>query len=776
MYRIDPDTVRKITDTADIVEVVGDYVHLIRRGANYVGLCPFHNERTPSFSVNRRKNFCYCFSCKQGGSPVNFIMRKEGLSYPEALRHLAKKYGIEVPERELSGKEKEEAELREAMLLANEWAMSQMTDALFNTEEGQNIGLSYFFGHRQITQEAAKAFHLGYSPDNGHWLVDAAKKKGFDIDILTQTGLIGTSREGRKYDRYRGRVIFPILNNGGKVIGFGGRTLKNDQAKYINSSDSLIYKKSVELYGLYQARSAIKNEDKCFLVEGYFDVIGMWQSGMKNVVASSGTALTDGQINLIRRFTKNITLIYDGDAAGIKAALRGVDMLLHHQMDVKVLLLPDGHDPDSFARSVSSDEFRQYVERNETDVIHFKAKVLMENNSNDPQQRIKTIKDMVTTLAHIEDQINRDVYIQDCSVLMNVPETSIRRAVSEKRIELIQQWKRQREYERIQSQHINGNQDTKSIEENHTLADQSSGKGSSLPYSHLNEKSLGSSTVSEAAVHIVDGNGLNSNSNLKHEDLSATNGINSTNSPSVYPFEKQLVEYAIKFGFMHFCDYTDDQGKNQSLSVLEFIEEELHDDAITISHPGLNKVFLLLIHLKDQFNVAYDSFCANLDLRVNAKRKEGIDLIAAKGISVAEITREERQLEESLIKFRQSEIVSFRRHYPGKILTNAEDDVIREIANRLIIDPYQLSNIFSRDNNNVETEDDRLLSIIPRALNELKGEILNIEIKDLKKQLENIDPNNGSDEELEILNKINQKIHQRSMLAKSLGERTLCPK
>ncbi|MDE6681963.1 MAG: DNA primase, partial [Muribaculaceae bacterium] len=444
MPLIDRETVQRITDAADIVEVVGDYVHLVRRGANYMGLCPFHNERTPSFSVNKRKNFCYCCSCKQGGSPVNFIMKKEGLSYHEALLHLARKYGIEVKEKELTDEERRQQSEREAMFVANEWAMLKMKENLFETEEGRNIGLSYFFGQRGITQEACEAFRLGYAIDNGSALTTEAKKAGLDIGVLKKVGLVGESQEGRIYDKYRGRVIFPILNTAGKVIGFGGRTLKNDKAKYINSPESEIYKKSNELYGLYQARTSIGRDDKCYLVEGYFDVIGMWQSGMKNVVASSGTALTDGQIALIHRFTENITLIYDGDRAGIKAALRGVDMLLHHKMKVKVLLLPDGDDPDSFARKHTPEEFREYVAQNETDVITFKAKVLVNDIKGDPQGRINAVQDMVTTLAHISDPISRDVYIQECSRLMQVPEETVLKSVMNKRAELIEQWKRER--------------------------------------------------------------------------------------------------------------------------------------------------------------------------------------------------------------------------------------------------------------------------------------------------------------------------------------------
>lgn len=337
---IDKATAERIKSAADIVEVVSDYVHLTRRGANYMGLCPFHNERTPSFSVNKNRNFCYCFSCHKGGSPVNFIMEKEGVSYHDALLYLADKYGIKVEERELSDEERNAITEREGMYVANEWAMKRMQANLMTTEEGKTVGLQYFYS-REVTDEAIREFRLGYCLDTGHDLVDAAHHAALDMDVLKRVGLIGTSGSGRNYDRFHGRVIFPILNSSGKPIAFGGRDLKGGPAKYINSPESAIYVKSNELYGIFQAKSEIVKQDRCYLVEGYMDVIGMWQSGLRNVIASSGTALTDGQIALIHRFTNNVTLIYDGDAAGIKAALRGINMLLSHKLNVKVLLLPE---------------------------------------------------------------------------------------------------------------------------------------------------------------------------------------------------------------------------------------------------------------------------------------------------------------------------------------------------------------------------------------------------------------------------------------------------
>ena len=342
MARIDQETVNRILDAADIVEVVSDFVKLRRSGANYKGLCPFHNERTPSFSVNKARNICKCFSCGKGGSPVNFIMEHEQMSYQEALRYLARKYNIEIVEKELSAEERQAESDREAMLAVNEFALKQFKYNLHETTDGRDLALAYF-RHRGLNDAMLERFHLGYSLDRPSALIDAAREAGFQDRYLIETGLEGVSeREGKKstYDRFRGRVMFPIHSISGRVVGFGGRTMRSDKnlAKYVNSPESIIYKKNLELYGLYQAKNAIAKRDKCILVEGYLDVISMHQAGVENVVASSGTSLTEGQIRAIRRFTNNVTLIYDADAAGIKASLRGINMLLDEKLDVKVLL------------------------------------------------------------------------------------------------------------------------------------------------------------------------------------------------------------------------------------------------------------------------------------------------------------------------------------------------------------------------------------------------------------------------------------------------------
>ena len=421
--RIDNATVQRILDAADIVEVVSDYVRLKRRGSGYIGLCPFHSDRNPSFSVNKAKGFCKCFSCGKGGTPVGFIMEIEQMTYPEALRTLAKKYNIEIEERELTQEEQDAENARQSLLAVNEFALQRFEHNLTDTQEGKNIGYSYF-RERGIDDRMIKRFRLGYSLERRDALYSDAIEAGFKEKFLEESGLVIKSERGDWRDRFRARVIYPIFTISGKVVGFGGRTLRKDKdvAKYVNSPESVVYRKSYELYGLYQAKPAIVKQDKCILVEGYMDVISMHQAGVENVVASSGTALTEGQIRLIHRFTENVTVIYDSDAAGIKASLRGIDMLLAEGMKIKVLLLPDGDDPDSFAQSHSSSQVEEYIRDNETDFIAFKTKILLDGVENDPIRRSNVITDIVRTISVIPDQIMRTVYIAECSRTLGIDE------------------------------------------------------------------------------------------------------------------------------------------------------------------------------------------------------------------------------------------------------------------------------------------------------------------------------------------------------------------
>ena len=422
---IDQATIDKIMDAAQIVDVVSEFVTLRRRGVNYIGLCPFHNEKTPSFSVSPSKGVCKCFSCGKGGNVVHFIMEHEQLSYYEALKWLAKKYNIEVKERELTDEEKQAHSLRESLFVVNQFASEYFQDTLYNNIDGQRIGMTYLRG-RGFRDDIIKKFQLGYSTDSRDALAHTALQKGYKEEFLVKTGLCYRKEDGTLHDRFWGRVIFPVHTISGKVVAFGGRVLsaatKNVQMKYVNSPESEIYHKSRELYGIYFAKQAIVRQDRCFLVEGYTDVISMHQSGIENVVASSGTALTSDQIRLIHRFTNNITVLYDGDGAGIKASIRGIDMLLEEGMNVKVCLLPDGDDPDSFARKHNATDYQAYINDHETDFIRFKTDLLMEEAGKDPIKRASLISSIVKSISVIPDTIVRSVYIRECSQMLQMEE------------------------------------------------------------------------------------------------------------------------------------------------------------------------------------------------------------------------------------------------------------------------------------------------------------------------------------------------------------------
>lgn len=432
---IDRATIDKILDATNIVDVVGEFVSLRKAGVNYKGLCPFHDDTTPSFMVSPAKNICHCFACGEGGNAVNFLMKHEQITYPEALRWLAKKYNIEIEEKELTPEEQQQQSERESMFIVNEWAMQYFQDILKNDPDGIAIGKQYFRS-RGIRDDIIEKFNLGYALPQRDALVKAALKAGYQEEFLVKTGLCveRKDQEGRRKedsplaDRYSGRVIFPWLNVSGKVVAFGGRLLdsrtKGVQQKYVNSPDSEIYHKERELYGLFQAKKAIVKEDRVFMVEGYTDVIAMHQSGIENVVANSGTALSEFQIRILRRFTQNITLLYDGDEAGIHAAMRGTDMLLAAGMNIKVLLLPDGDDPDSFAKKHSATELKEYIEDNQTDFITFKTRITIENVT-DPVKRSEAIGGIVKSISVIPDQILRSTYLSELSQKMGIKETTL---------------------------------------------------------------------------------------------------------------------------------------------------------------------------------------------------------------------------------------------------------------------------------------------------------------------------------------------------------------
>jgi len=435
---IDRPTIERILDAANIVDVVGEFVQLKRRGVNYLGSCPFHNEKTPSFTVSPSKGLFKCFGCGKAGGSVNFIMEHENLSYPEALKLLAKKYNIEVIEKEQTKEDIEKQNERESLLVVSSYALRQFSENLFNTDEGISVGLAYF-KERGFRQETLKKFEVGYSLSKRDAFSKKALEDGYKQDFLIKTGL-SIQGDDRIFDRFSGRVMFPIHSLSGQPLGFGGRILKSDAkaAKYVNSPESDIYHKSRILYGIFQARKAITRDDKCYLVEGYTDVLSLHEAGIENVVASSGTALTQEQVKLIKRFTPNITILFDGDQAGIKASLKGIDIVLEEGMNVKIVLLPDGEDPDAYSKKVSNEEFHRFLRDNETDFIRFKSKLLMTEAANDPIMKANLISDIVKSIAVIPEAIPRTVYIKECSGILEVNEqilyNEVNKLLTQKRI------------------------------------------------------------------------------------------------------------------------------------------------------------------------------------------------------------------------------------------------------------------------------------------------------------------------------------------------------
>ncbi|MBO4673750.1 MAG: DNA primase [Bacteroidaceae bacterium] len=446
-------TIDRIVDAANIVDVVSDYVTLRRAGASYKGLCPFHDDKTPSFSVSPARGVCKCFSCGKGGNAVHFIMEIEQMSYIEALKHLAKKYGIPVEEEEMTDEQRQRMNERESMFAVNEWAAKYFSQTMMNHQDGRAIGLAYFRS-RGFRDDIIAKFRLGFCLDSPDAMLKEAKAKGYNEKYLVDTGLCIKRDNGTLYDRFRGRAMFPWIAVNGKVVAFGGRVLdartKGVNQKYVNSPDSLIYHKANELYGIFQAKKQIAKEDMVFMVEGYTDVLAMHQCGIENVVANSGTALNEAQIHLLHRFTNNITLLYDGDEAGIHAATRSTDMLLAEGMNVKILLLPDGEDPDSFSRKHNAQEFKAYVAEHQTDFILFKTNLLLKDAQRDPIKRAQLTEDIVKSIAVIPDEIIRSTYVHECAEILNMDEAILMRGANKNRSAILENLKKeaQREIDR----------------------------------------------------------------------------------------------------------------------------------------------------------------------------------------------------------------------------------------------------------------------------------------------------------------------------------------
>lgn len=756
---IDKATAEKIKEVADIVEVVGDYVHLTRRGANFMGLCPFHNERTPSFSVNRARNFCYCFSCHKGGSPVNFIMEKEGIGYQDALRQLARKYGIKIEERELTDEERRARGRRESMFMANEWAMQKFRGWLTESDEGRRVGLSYLYG-RGVTEESVRVFRLGYSPD-ANVLEREARRDGYNPEVLAELGLLGRGQQGGFYDRFRGRVIFPVLNASGRVVAFGGRDLKGAKAKYINSPESAIYRKSNELYGLYQARGEMSRSEECFLVEGYLDVIGMAQAGIGNVVASSGTALTEQQTALIHRFAKGVTLIYDGDSAGIKATMRGIDILLAQGLDVKTLLLPDGHDPDSFARTRGGEEMRRYMEANATDFITYKARVLM-REGDDPATRTAAARALVESLGAISDKIKRNVYIRETSRLLGVDEQVLSYEADARSRQYATERRRRREMERLRADE---------------RREASASSGESAENGGEGESASATSTASGAPAATEE----------EAKDGGAATAATGRTSPAQTPparrspagdvpssgvlgrLEKLLLRLCVRYGMVAFCDAPEPDAA--PWSVLDYVQAELEADGIEFTDGGCARLYAEMLESRGAFAESLGAELARLDAEADARFREECARLLDSSVSVDEINDREAAVSEEIERWRRGAEFEFAEGWLSRRLVSHEDDTVRRLASQMVAEPYQLSKYHARKGV-VASEADRLGEFVPRALNELRAGIVDSRIAAVNAAIAGADPADA-DTLTRLLAELNELHNTRKAFAFHNGERIL---
>lgn len=731
MKKIDRETAQRILDTADIVDVVSDFVSLKRRGANYIGLCPFHNERTPSFSVSKSKGICKCFSCGKGGSAVNFLMELEQISYQEALRYLAKKYNIEIKEHEMTDEERRIASERESLFAVNEMAIEHFEHNLTDTPDGREIGLTYF-RERGINDWAIKRFRLGYSLQGRAELYNAAKAKGFGDKFLAQSGLCIEDERGGFRDRFRGRVMYPIFTLSGKVVGFGGRTLRKDKdvAKYVNSPESPIYRKSYELYGLHQAKQAIVKKDKCILVEGYMDVISMHQSGIENVVASSGTSLTEGQIRLIHRFTENVTVIYDSDPAGIKASLRGIDMLLAEGMNVKVLLLPDGDDPDSFAQNHSTTEVEEYLVANEQDFISFKTKILLQGVESDPIARSKVITDIVQSISVIPDPITRSVYIKECSHSLGIEERVLTLQVDK------------------------------------------------FYYARRDSEAL--KQAKEQARRSIEGlevekNTVAENSQQPPSDESAIPG---DHLAYLSKYEKGVLRYALKYGMMEVGGAWDDDGNRMSVRIIDYIRDEMESDDISFTNPLYAKAFAEAMTLREKsWDDDFRRHVERLDERRKQQWDDGVAAIRSSAVDLSEITAREQALRADCDERYNEDLKQFTICYIEKILASSPDDELRRLTTDLVSEKYHLSKVHTKFTK-IETEVDRLDILVERAVYELKDAILECQTRDLRDEIRRACQSPASDPaEVSRLMARNIELTQlRSQFAKYLGERIVAPR
>lgn len=723
---IDNETIQKIKDAARIEDVVSDFVTLRRRGANLMGLCPFHNEKTPSFSVSPARNYCKCFSCGEGANPIGFMMKHEQMSYTEALRYLAKKYNIEVVETEMNDEEREAMTERESMLNCNEFAMKHFESNLWDTEDGQTIGLTYF-RERGVGDEAIRRFHLGYSMLKGNKLVNALSEGGYNVEHAATLGLCGVSEHGdgqSKYDRFRGRVMYPIQNAAGRVVAFGGRTLGNDSAKYINSPESSIFKKSNELYGLYQAKRGIQKTNKCYLVEGYMDVISMHQSGFDNAVASSGTSLTEGQIKRIHRFTNNVTVIYDGDKAGIKASLRAIDMILDEGMNVKLLLLPDGHDPDSFCKQHPATYVEQYIAEHEQNFVKFKHLTLFK--SDDPETRISVLKSIANSISFIQDKLTQSVYVQECAHMFGIAEDDVKAEIAS------------------------------------CIADRKrrSANASDFTYTEEALKNAEKKTVKQYDPVIAEIG--------EDETLDAQFEDDKNDMRRRVPAERDLMYYAVKYGMVEFCIGED----ATPMTVADYIRMEFANEGLIFSNPNYYQLFEYIVGpIQQKFFDDYNAKIPEWEAKRNAMFNEGIEEIRANAMELSVIEVKEAELTTKVTATINAEMRDFRITYIANHLSEVQEAELREIAQKFLQEQYKMSKIHAKMNVGLKSEVDMLDRQVPIAIDNVKYLVIDCEIERLNAEMTKLDARMQ-----EIIQELQPLYAMRSRFAAVLGERVINPK
>ena len=709
---IDQATIDRIMDAAQITDVVSDFVTLRKRGVNYVGLCPFHDDKTPSFYVSPSKGLCKCFACGKGGNAVHFIMEHEQLTYPEALRYLARKYGIEIKERELSNEEKQAQSERESLFVVNQFARDYFQNILHNHVDGRSIGMAYFHS-RGFRDDIIEKFQLGYCTDSHDAFAQEALKKGYKKEFLVKTGLCYETDDHRLRDRFWGRVIFPVHTLSGKVVAFGGRVLaaatKGVKVKYVNSPESEIYHKSNELYGIYFAKQAIVKQDRCFLVEGYTDVISMHQSGVENVVASSGTALTTQQIKMIHRFTNNMTVLYDGDAAGIKASIRGIDMLLEEGMNIKVCLLPDGDDPDSFARKHNATEFQAFINEHETDFIRFKTNLLLKDAGRDPIKRAELISNLVQSISVIPEAIVRDVYIKECAQLLHVEDRLLVNEVAKRREKQAEQQAERIERERRAAA---------------ARASTPAGNSATVPNSDIPQTAVNAPTgdipaptadspTQETVPAPYPPTDFPSEAALPADAYESFIPQEGKEGREFYKYERLILQMVVRYGERVMCNTTDEAGEEVPVSVIEYVINDLKEDDLAFHNPLHRQIMTeAAAHLHDEGFIAERYFL------------------------------------------------------------NHPDPAISKLTVELVSSRYQLSKYHSK-NQKIVTDEERLYELVPTLMINFKYAIVSEELKHMMFALQDPAVANDNEKCNSIMQRYSELREVQSIMAKRLGDRVV---